>query len=186
MQAVVDHSYKFIDIHVGWPGKVHDARVFRHSSLFEIRNQGFFPEKVLNLNNKQVPIHLIGDAAYPLLPWLLTPFKGKRTELQEKYNYKLSSARMVVENSFGRLKARFRRLLKRCDGQLPFLLDVIADCVILHNICGEINKDFCIEEWFDEEVTRDVENARAICGNFEGQIGDAKNIRKAIAEYLFQ
>lgn len=151
---------------------------FRHSSFFEIENQGFFPEEVLNLNNKQVPIHLIGDAAYPLLPWLMTPFKGKRTELQEKYNYKLSSARMVVENSFVRLMARFRRLLKRFDGQLPFLLDVIADCVILHNIC-EINKDFCIEEWFDEEVTRDVENARAIWGNFEGQIGDAKKYKKS-------
>jgi len=111
-------------------------------------------------------------------------FKGKLTEIQEVYNYKLSSARMVVENSFGRLKARFRRLLKRFDGQLPFLLDVISDCVILHNIC-EINKDICIEEWFDYEVTRDVENTRAMCGNFDGQIGDSKNIRKVIAEYLF-
>jgi len=185
MQAVVDHSYKFIDINVGWPGKVHDSRVFRHSSLFEMGNQGFLPEKVLNLNNTHVPVHLIGDAAYTLLPWLMTPFKGKLTEIQEAYNYKLSSARMVVENSFGRLKARFRRLLKRFDGQLPFLLDVIVDCVILHNIC-EINKDICLEEWFDNEVTRDVENIRALCGNFDGQIGDAKNITKVIAEYLFQ
>jgi hypothetical protein len=114
-------------------------------------------------------------------------FKGKLAEIQEVYtcNYKLSSARMVVENSFGRLKARFRRLLKRFDGQLPFLLDVIADCVILNNIC-EINKDICIEEWFDYEVTTDVENTRAMCGNFDGQIDDAKNIGKVIAEYPFQ
>ncbi|CAG2195659.1 unnamed protein product [Mytilus edulis] len=104
MQAVIDHSYKFIDILVGWPRNIHNARVFRHSSLFEIGNQRLFLEKVLNLDNTHVPIHLIGDAAFPLLPWLMTPFKGKLTELQDKYNYKLSSARMVVENSFGRLK----------------------------------------------------------------------------------
>ena len=67
----------------------------------------------------------------------------------------------------------------------PFLLDVIADCVILNNVC-EINKDICIEEWFDYEVTRHVENTRAMCGNFDGQIGDAKNIGKVIAECLFQ
>ena len=34
MQAVVDHSYKFIDINVGWHGKVQDSHVFIHSSLF--------------------------------------------------------------------------------------------------------------------------------------------------------
>ena len=28
LQGVVDHSYRFIDINIGWPGSVHDARVF--------------------------------------------------------------------------------------------------------------------------------------------------------------
>jgi hypothetical protein len=139
-------------------------------------NQGFLLVKVLNRNNTHVPVHFIGDATYPLLPWLMTPFKGKLTEIQKVYNYKLSSARMVVENSFGRLKAGSRRLLKRFDSQLPFLLDVIADCVILHNIC-EINKDICLEEWFDNEVTRDVENVRAMCGNFDGQENKEGNSR---------
>ena len=34
-QGVVDSSYKFIDIYVGWLGKVHDACVFSNSSVFE-------------------------------------------------------------------------------------------------------------------------------------------------------
>ncbi len=34
LQGLVDSSYKFIEINIGWPGKVHDARVFANSMLF--------------------------------------------------------------------------------------------------------------------------------------------------------
>ncbi|XP_071951910.1 uncharacterized protein [Antedon mediterranea] len=44
LQAVVDHKLRFTDTYVGWPGKVHDARVFRNSSLFEKGQNGqLFP-----------------------------------------------------------------------------------------------------------------------------------------------
>ena len=34
MQDVVDYRGIFLYIHVDWPGKVHDARVFSNSSLY--------------------------------------------------------------------------------------------------------------------------------------------------------
>ena len=34
MQGVVDHKGRFMDIYIGWPGRVHDARVFSNSSIF--------------------------------------------------------------------------------------------------------------------------------------------------------
>ena len=34
MQAVVDHDYRFTDVYIGWPGQVHDARVFDNSRIF--------------------------------------------------------------------------------------------------------------------------------------------------------
>ncbi|KAG6931370.1 hypothetical protein G0U57_001905, partial [Chelydra serpentina] len=34
LQALVDHKGHFTNINVGWPGKVHDARVFKNSGLF--------------------------------------------------------------------------------------------------------------------------------------------------------
>ena len=33
LQTVVDHGYCFTDINVGWPGCIHDTRVFANSSI---------------------------------------------------------------------------------------------------------------------------------------------------------
>ena len=35
VQAIVDHEYLFRDICVGWPGSVHNARVFVNSSIYK-------------------------------------------------------------------------------------------------------------------------------------------------------
>ena len=60
---------------------------------------------------------LIGDAAYPFLTWLMKAFREtpQTTAEAKHFNYRLSRARMVVENAFGRLKGRFRLLRKSCD-----------------------------------------------------------------------
>ncbi|KAG6932907.1 hypothetical protein G0U57_020375, partial [Chelydra serpentina] len=46
LQALVDHKGRFTNINVGWPGKVHDARVFKNSGLFRQLQQGvYFPDR---------------------------------------------------------------------------------------------------------------------------------------------
>ncbi len=76
LQAVVDSSYKFLDINVGWPGKVHDERVFSNSKIYRQTVEGnLFPtSKAKVINGVKVPLCIIADAAYPLLSWVMKPF----------------------------------------------------------------------------------------------------------------
>ncbi|KAF2894582.1 hypothetical protein ILUMI_11592 [Ignelater luminosus] len=82
LQGICDHRKVFLNIHVGMPGRVHDARVLRNSPICN------------SLTNMQDPLliehgHLIGDSAYPLMKNLLTPFRdnGHLTAAQNNYNY---------------------------------------------------------------------------------------------------
>ncbi len=45
LQGTVDNVGKFTNINIGWPGRVHDARVFVNSSLYQ-KGQGgtLFPD----------------------------------------------------------------------------------------------------------------------------------------------
>lgn len=121
---------KVIDVFCGFPGSVHDAQVFRNSPLFvdaERNRDLLFPGNS----------HLTGDAAYPLKPWILTPYKdnGRLTRQQQHYKFIHSSTWMVVERSLALLKNRFRKLktsmLKQKIKDVPVV--VVAACV-LHNI----------------------------------------------------
>lgn len=135
-QAVVDRSKKFIDISVGMPGSTNDVRQLRRSMLYHkaITNTLFDPTDSVE---GFVP-HLIGDKGYPILPWLITPYRdipgGRRSVQELLFNRKLSRARSVVENAFGILKQTFRELHSASDLHITLLPDVVVSCCILHNL----------------------------------------------------
>ena len=49
--AIVDHRMAFRHVHVGWPGSVHDARVYRNSPVYDILTDNSLPQH----------LHVIGD-----------------------------------------------------------------------------------------------------------------------------
>lgn len=103
MQAVVEYRGRFMVVNIGWPGKCHDARVFVNSSVYLKGNSGsLLPQVTTRLSGVDVPLVLLGDPAYPLLPWLMKPFpdNGNTTRPQKTFNYRQSRARMVIENAF--------------------------------------------------------------------------------------
>ncbi|XP_071651213.1 uncharacterized protein [Temnothorax longispinosus] len=101
MQGTVNHKIKFIDVFIGYPGSVHDARVLKNSTIYADLRQLCGDNYIL-----------LGDSAYPCLSQLIVPYKdnGHLTRRQRTFNQKLSSSRVIIENAFGCLKQRFRQL----------------------------------------------------------------------------
>lgn len=151
MQVVVDANKKFIDVYCGEPGSLHDSRILRRSELYrrceENMNQ-FFPNNMF----------ILGDSAYPVKPWIVPPFKdnGGLTDAHRRFNKVHSSTRVVVENSIGLLKNRFRRILNFTEQlHINLIVNIIYATCVLHNMC--IMQDDNFEITSDSELINNNE-----------------------------
>lgn len=104
-----DRRKKFTDLFVGYPGSVHDSRVFRNSSL---KN---------NLKGKGGRYFLLGtvDIHY------------------KNFNVRLAKNRYVIEHCFGILKQKCRQLHHIKLRNIRFIVHFIRVACVPHNIALE-------------------------------------------------
>ena len=187
VQAVCDYRCCFMDVVVKWPGSVHDARIFANSKVNYLLKQELIPPCRRRILDNDVPVFVIGDPAYPLMPYLMKEYAGGGTNRQEQYfGYRLCSARNVIECAFGRLKARFGCLKRAMDINLDELPYVIFACFALHNFC-ELNNESINDETVRMAITYDRDfqpptalNRYAVSSNET----EGKRIRRTLTNYF--
>ncbi|XP_029164237.1 protein ALP1-like [Nylanderia fulva] len=182
--AVVDHNGRFRNIVAKHPGSCHDAAVLKDSTLYKNSNT-IIPKETQNINGMEIPFIIVGDPAYPLLPWLLKGYSGSLSAEQESFNVYLNSARVSVEMAFGRLKARWR-ILHQINCDYIFAPEIIVACCILHNFV-ESKKERFYSEWLQEAEQLQLLTPQPTCAtNYQRDSVQGTELRNHLKEYLSQ
>lgn len=182
LQGIVDASYQFCDINIGWPGSVPESRVFTSSQIWlKGQNKNLFPDRNKVICGVDVPIYILAGTSYPLSHWVMRPFLTEPASKNELvFNEKFTFAYNVCEIAFKRLKARWNCLV-RGSFNIDVYSSVIAACCILHNIC-EINKEVILDHWIIKAENRFHQPIPSPCNIIIGP--QAENIRFAVNEYF--
>ena len=95
-----------------YEGRRHDASMLRASGLLDkLQDNMIRPDGGVYC--------LYGDAGYPLLPHVLSPFRGNALSAEEQvFNRQMSEARVSVEWGFGGVYAKFGFLLMKSQMRL--------------------------------------------------------------------
>lgn len=132
--GLVDANYNFLYVDVGTPGKISDSEVFNNSNL--CRSLQNLPQpKPLPGRIQPSPYVIIADDAFALSKHLLKPYSYYQVNghAEKMFNYRLNRSRVVVENAFGILSARFKVLRQSILVSPTKASTIVLACVYLHN-----------------------------------------------------
>ncbi|XP_018568585.1 putative nuclease HARBI1 [Anoplophora glabripennis] len=127
---VISNAYlEITDLVARWPGSVHDVTIFNNSIIRRQFENGQHPD-----------CFLLGDSAYAMKDYLLTPLQNPRTEPEQLYNESHIRTRGAVEKLFGIWKRRFPILAYGCRLKLDNILTIIVATAVLYNIAKKMGE----------------------------------------------
>ena len=176
MQAVCDANFMFLDVHCGNPGSVDDETVYRSCDL---------RDKLLH-DPLPADLHLVGDAGYPLEPFMLTPYPEDMRRLspqQKEFNDRHTSAVLAVKLSIQLLQGRFQRL-KFLDMERESDIPVtIVACCVLHCFLLKEETDEEEEEFLDlseidltPDINKSEKELRALCNHYQPEAASKRDV----------
>ncbi|KAL3687967.1 hypothetical protein R1sor_014276 [Riccia sorocarpa] len=137
LQAICDSNGIFLDISTGMPGCVHDSRMLTRSRFYDAAMAGaMLAEPVITINKGyRVRPYILGDQGYQMLQWLVKCYPPRGLSvLQRTFNEGHIRGRLIIEQAFGQLKARFPILSLGIGSSITWGAKVVHACCILHNI----------------------------------------------------
>lgn len=151
VQIVGNDKRLILDINTNWHGGVHDARVWKNSS-------------VKTIIERQDQYLLAGDSGYPISPVLITPYLSNEAlddSTKRDFNRRHSGLRTVMsENIFGIWKRRFP-VVNQLRANRENARKIVIATAILHNICilwGDEDPDGPLPPTIPAAVVEDADN----------------------------
>ena len=208
LMAICNANYEFILVDIGDTGRNSDGGVFSNCIIGDAIQRNILnipgPEE-MNTTNIKFPYVFVGDDAFPLKENLMKPFPREILRIQERiYNYRLSRARRIIENTFGILAARFRIFRRTIIAREDVVINVTKATVSLHNFLmkgrtfGPNNYSYCPSSFVDRETPNGIQGGgwRHEVYNYEGlapltrSVGsnnysrDAKHVRERFKDFF--
>ncbi|XP_044952066.1 disease resistance protein RGA2-like isoform X2 [Hordeum vulgare subsp. vulgare] len=146
MQLVIDPDMRFKSIWLGLPSSMNQLSLLQDSTLFKECEKGGLlngSKLKVGLDGSEAGEYIIGDAGYPLLPWLLTPYKEDLSDFKAEFNRRHSAATTRTLKALTRLKDTWKYLLGEAwwPADLKIQTKIIYACCRLHNIVIEMVDD---------------------------------------------
>jgi hypothetical protein len=145
-QVICSYDKKILHVFTGYPGSVHDARVYRSMRPYR------FPEEYFSGDE-----YLLADSAYELSAHCIVPYRKPASNIKKnrQFNYYLSNIRVCVEHTIGIWKERFPslkalrvNLYRRADHKAA--VEWIDATAVLHNIAQQENDVWEYDEMQNE------------------------------------
>ena len=108
LQALVDHQYRFLNIYIGLPRSVHDALILSNSEVYHKGESGMLvPSHIRTFGRVPVPVVILGDPAYPLLPWLMKPYPLRETGCEASFDKPILNRFETILSAYVNVPTRF-------------------------------------------------------------------------------
>ena len=181
MLVVCDDQCRILYIHLGWPGSVHDNRVWRNSILFRK------PEKYFGRYE-----YLLGDSAYnpslTMIPAFKAPGGGFLDHNRSAFNDLLKKPRVKSEHTIGLLKGRFPflrdiRICIRRKGDLQKIINYVRGTVILHNLLTKTGGRYD-DDWIDTTEFAGIDDDEGMSELLDPRHGENGERRDRIMAYF--